>query len=213
MTERKYYREIQPEVFLINETNNKYGEIVAKIEQAGRNCYNSKSKDFESALKFIRMIIKRGHESVLEHHSFTFKIVTDRAIANELVRHRIASFSQLSTRYFKFNDAIPVIMPIEIKKSDEDEKRELWDLAMDVAGKTYNSMLKIGIKPENARSVLPQCTATTLYMTMNIRELRHFLKLRTAKASHPDMRRVANMILKIMKENYSVFFEDIELGE
>ena len=177
-----------------------YEELTEKIEIAGRVCYQSEPKGDPE--KFIRMIIKRGHESVLEHGSLTFKVRTNRAIANEIVRHRLASYSQESTRYVKYDD-------IEFIPGDRFEGSFAEDMLIRIEY-TYQILIAKGLKPEEARDILPNCTATTLVMTMNFRELRHFLKLRLDKAAHPQIRELAGMILEILKEKYPVFVEDIE---
>ena len=177
-----------------------YEEITEKIEIAGRVCYQSEPQGDPE--KFIRMIIKRGHESVLEHGSLTFKIRTNRAIANEIVRHRLASYSQESTRYVKYDD-------IEFIPGDRLEESYAGDMLTRIE-EAYNFLIDQEFKPEEARDILPNCTATTLVMTMNFRELRHFLKLRLDKAAHPQIRELAGIILEILKEKYPVFVEDIE---
>lgn len=183
-----------------------YENLTEKIEIAGRVCYQSEPKGDPE--KFIRMIIKRGHESVLEHGGLTFKVRTNRAIANEIVRHRLASYSQESTRYVKYDDIefIPWIDPrglmVEYVYNLEDLYTDLEFL--------YKKLIEDNFKPEGARDILPNATATTLVMTMNFRELRHFLKLRLDKAAHPQIRDLAGMILDILKEKYPVFVEDIE---
>lgn len=177
-----------------------YEELTEKIEIAGRVCYQSEPKGDPE--KFIRMIIKRGHESVLEHGSLTFKLRTNRAIANEIVRHRLASYSQESTRYVKYDD-------IEFIPGEKLKDPNLENLLLS-AELAYKLLLTTDFKPEEARDILPNCTATTIVMTMNFRELRHFLKLRLDKAAHPQIRELAGMILEILKEKYPVFVEDIE---
>lgn len=177
-----------------------YEELTEKIEIAGRVCYQSEPKGDPE--KFIRMIIKRGHESVLEHGSLTFKVRTNRAIANEIVRHRLASYSQESTRYVKYDD-------IEFIPGDRLGGSYAEDMMTRIE-EAYNFLIGQEFKPEEARDILPNATATTLVMTMNFRELRHFLKLRLDKAAHPQIRELAGMILEILKEKYPVFVEDIE---
>lgn len=177
-----------------------YEELTEKIEIAGRVCYQSEPKGDPE--KFIRMIIKRGHESVLEHGSLTFKLRTNRAIANEIVRHRLASYSQESTRYVKYDD-------IEFIPCDRLGKTYGEDMLSRIED-AYKFLIDQEFKPEEARDILPNATATTLVMTMNFRELRHFLKLRLDKAAHPQIRELAGMILDILKEKYPVFVEDIE---
>lgn len=177
-----------------------YEELTEKIEIAGRVCYQSEPKGDPE--KFIRMIIKRGHESVLEHGSLTFKVRTNRAIANEIVRHRLASYSQESTRYVKYDD-------IEFIPGDRLGGSYAEDMMTRIE-EAYIFLIGQEFKPEEARDILPNATATTLVMTMNFRELRHFLKLRLDKAAHPQIRELAGMILEILKEKYPVFVEDIE---
>ena len=177
-----------------------YEELTEKIEIAGRVCYQSEPKGDPE--KFIRMIIKRGHESVLEHGSLTFKLRTNRAIANEIVRHRLASYSQESTRYVKYDD-------IEFIPGDRLGGSYAEDMMTRIE-EAYIFLIGQEFKPEEARDILPNATATTLVMTMNFRELRHFLKLRLDKAAHPQIRELAGMILEILKEKYPVFVEDIE---
>lgn len=177
-----------------------YEDLTEKIEIAGRVCYQSEPKGDPE--KFIRMIIKRGHESVLEHGSLTFKVRTNRAIANEIVRHRLASYSQESTRYVKYDD-------IEFIPGEKLKDPNLENLLLS-AELAYKLLLTTDFKPEEARDILPNATATTLVMTMNFRELRHFLKLRLDKAAHPQIRELAGMMLEILKEKYPVFVEDIE---
>ena len=179
-----------------------YEELTEKIEIAGRVCYQSEPKGYPENEKFIRMIIKRGHESVLEHGSLTFKVRTNRAIANEIVRHRLASYSQESTRYVKYDD-------IEFISGDRFEGSFAEDMMTRIE-EAYIFLIGQAFKPEEARDILPNCTATTLVMTMNFRELRHFLKLRLDRAAHPQIRELAGMILEILKEKYPVFVEDIE---
>lgn len=179
-----------------------YEELTEKIEIAGRVCYQSEPKGYPENEKFIRMIIKRGHESVLEHGSLTFKVRTNRAIANEIVRHRLASYSQESTRYVKYDD-IEFIPGEKLRDSNLEELLSKAEFA-------YKFLTDYGLKPEEARDILPNATGTTLVMTMNFRELRHFLKLRLDKAAHPQIRELAGMILEILKEKYPVFVEDIE---
>lgn len=178
-----------------------YEEITEKIEIAGRVCYQSEPKGYPENEKFIRMIIKRGHESVLEHGSLTFKVRTNRAIANEIVRHRLASYSQESTRYVKYDD-------IEFIPGDRLGRSYAEDMMTRIE-EAYIFLIGQEFKPEEARDILPNATATTLVMTMNFRELRHFLKLRLDKAAHPQIRELAGMILEILKEKYPVFVEDI----
>lgn len=190
-----------------------YGmDILKKIEQCGRVCYKSEDKICEgSAEKFVANIIKRGHESVLEHASITLKFVVDRGVSHEIVRHRMASYSQESTRYCNyikddFGSEITVIMPYFLEGS---VAYKTWEAAMQCAEKTYFELLNFGLKPEEARTVLPNSLKTEVVVTMNLRELRHFLKLRTAKAAHPQMREITRPLLDELKMAIPVVFDDI----
>ena len=188
--------------------------VMKKLERAGRVCYKSEGniKD-DSAEKFIRGIIKRGHESVIEHATVSFKIICDRGVTHELVRHRLASYSQESTRFCdytagKFGGELTFIKPCFW--SDDDENFLLWKETMTRLEKNYLAMRANGAKPEEARSILPNSLKTEIFVTMNLRELRHFLKLRTAKAAHPQMREVALKIYKLLVEKLPAVFDDIQ---
>lgn len=184
-----------------------YEDMLQNIEIAGRTCYQSKSEfTKESGEKFIKKLIKLGHESVLEHGSLTFKIKTNRNITHELVRHRIASYSQESTRYVKYNNIefIPWIDPRGLKVN---HLYALEGLYLDLEF-LYKKLIEDNFKPEEARDILPGCVATTIIVTMNMRELRHFLKLRLSKAAHPQIRELAKMIQDLVKENYPVFIDE-----
>ncbi len=182
--------------------------VMRHIEKCGRVCYRSQATD-DSADNFIRMLIKRGHESVLEHFSCTFKIVCDRGVMAELTRHRLASFSIESTRYCKYDDMQFIHPEPEDKYLGtflDYDCREVWERV-----EIYYSYLtgRNGYSPEQARAILPLSLATTIMMTANLREWRHILKLRTDKAAHPQMRQVANMILSVLKQKLPIVFENI----
>ena len=188
--------------------------VMKKLERAGRVCYKSEGNiKADSAEKFIRGIIKRGHESVIEHASVSFKIICDRGVTHELVRHRLASYSQESSRYCdysagKFGGELTFIKPCFW--SEENENFRLWKMTMAQLEKNYLAMRANGAKPEEARSILPNSLKTEIFVTMNLRELRHFLKLRTAKAAHPQMREIALKIYAILAEKLPAVFEDIQ---
>ncbi len=190
-------------------------EIMKHIERAGRVCYKSESNiSDESAEKFIANIIKSGHESVIEHVSITFKIICDRGVTHELVRHRLASYSQESTRYCdysgdKFGGELTFIKPCFW--NDNDENFLLWRQTMATIEKNYLEMRQKGARPEQARSILPNSLKTEIFMTANLREWRHFLKLRTSKRAHPQMREIALKIYEILNESLPVIFSDIEI--
>ncbi|MBQ3444434.1 MAG: FAD-dependent thymidylate synthase [Selenomonadaceae bacterium] len=203
---------IEPSVELIEDFD--AAAVMQKIERAGRVCYKSEGNiKADSAEKFIRGIIKRGHESVIEHATVSFKIVCDRGVTHELVRHRLASYSQESTRFCdysagKFGGELTFIKPCFW--SDDDENFLLWKATMAQLEKTYLAMRAAGARPEEARSILPNSLKTEIFVTMNLRELRHFLKLRTAKAAHPQMREVALKIYQILVEKLPAVFDDLQ---
>ena len=188
-------------------------EVLKKLELCGRVCYKSEDKiTDESAVKFISNIIKRGHESVLEHVSFSVRFICDRGVSHEIVRHRIASYSQESTRYCnyskgQFNGEITVIEPCFLVPGTEGY--DMWYRACQMAEQYYFSMLDWGCSPQEARAVLPNSLKTELVMTANIREWRYFLKLRTSPAAHPQMKEVAGLLLKELKVKIPVVFDDI----
>ena len=182
-------------------------EILKRIEKAGRTCYKSEDRiTEESAKSFVRMLIERGHESVLEHESITVRFVCDRGISHEIVRHRIASFSQESQRYVRYNGDIEFINP----RMPNAKAYEAWRELCERAEETYRELLSYDVQPQQARAVLPNSTKTEIVMTANLREWRHFLKLRTAKAAHPQMRELTVPLLKELQERLPVVFDDIQ---
>lgn len=188
-------------------------EAMSLIERAGRVCYKSESKIVDgSAEKFIKGILRRGHESVIEHVSITVRVICDRGVTHEIVRHRIASYSQESTRYCnyasdKFSNEITVIKPLFWNENDE--PYIYWKAAMKDAEKHYFELINAGASPQEARSVLPNSLKTEIVMTMNFREWRHFFTLRCSSAAHPQMRQVAILIFKEFQIRYPLFVEDI----
>ena len=188
--------------------------MLKRIEQAGRTCYKSEDRITEESAKvFVRKLIERGHESVLEHESITVRFICDRGISHEIVRHRIASFSQESTRYCnysndRFGSELTFIKPCFWKECTLAYKQ--WSLAVAFAEKEYFSLLDCGCTPQEARSVLPNSVKTEIVMTANLREWRHFLKLRTAKAAHPQMRELTVPLLHELQRQIPVVFDDIK---
>jgi len=188
-------------------------QILKNLEEAGRLCYKSEYLIKEdSAEKFIAKIIARGHEAVIEHEKITVLIVCDRGVSHEIVRHRIASYAQESTRYCnyskdKFGNELTFIRPYFWK--DDVEKYDLWLRTMEIVEKSYLDLLQMGATPEEARTVLPNSLKTEIFVTMNIREWRHFFKLRADKASHPQMREIARPMLDYFKELVPIVFDDI----
>lgn len=212
-------RIIKPSYEILTEIS--YGGIkeLQHIEKIGRVCYKSEDKitdDGESAKKFVKMLIGRGHEAMIEHSSLSVKFTVDRGVSHELVRHRIASFAQESTRYCnyskdKFDNGITFIKPFFFGENTQNYKE--WIYAMGIAEKSYLQMLKDGATPQEARSVLPNSTKTEITITANYREWRNFFKLRTAKVAHPQMVQVTRPLLKELKTRLPIIFDDIEVEE
>ncbi len=189
-------------------------EILNKLEKIGRTCYKSEDKITQDSSKtFIKNIIKRGHESVIEHESISVKVICDRGVTHEIVRHRLASYSQESTRYCnytkdKFNNQLTFIKP-----SFFDEKSNefnIWKSEMESIEKKYFDLVNEGVKPEEARSILPNSLKTEIVITMNLRSWRHFFKLRCDKSAHPQIREVAKPILSKFIELIPEVFEDLK---
>lgn len=191
------------------------------VEMAGRTCYQSEPKGDPDP--FIRRLISRGHESVIEHAVMTVRFLTDRGVTHELVRHRLASYSQESTRYCNYgNRDIRFVIPVGFRRTRpgfytwEDlpnlppGPEYVWVLACLRAEEAYNRMLEMGCRPEEARAVLPNSLAAEIIMTANLREWRHVFRLRTSPAAHPQMRDLMLKLLEEVRRNeeLAVFFED-----
>ncbi len=188
-----------------------YENVLEMVEVCGRFAHMSHERmdnDWIVAKseKFIRSLIRMGHESVLEHYQYTTYIDTDIGTAREITRHRLASFTERSTRFCRFDNEIEVIEPLFEKGSPQYHH---WKTSVEAAEKEYLWLLDNGATAQEARDVLPLCTATSLACTMNIRERRHFYKLRCAKDAHPKMQHLAKMMLKYDYEEFPVFYEDI----
>lgn len=189
-------------------------EILKKIERAGRTCYRSENNiGPESAKIFVRKVISLSHESVIEHEKISVRIICDRGVSHEIVRHRLGSYSQESTRYCnysheKFGKELTYILPSFWKAYPELMKQ--WEKSMRDAEITYFALIDAGAKPDEARSVLPNSLKTEIVVTYNLREWRHFLKLRTSKAAHPQIREIAIDILNKFKALVPVVFDDIQ---
>jgi len=191
---------VEPRVELVQSSS----AALQLIESAGRTCYQSEGHcDPET---FIRRLIQRGHESVLEHASASFRIICDRGVSHELVRHRIASYSQESTRYCNYQKSgLQFIEPPDLTS----DQHMAWGLACARAEESYSRMVGSGCSPQIARSVLPNCLKTELVMTANFREWRHFIKLRCAPAAHPQMRQIAVRIRGALIHRWPAVFDDL----
>ena len=191
-------------------------KILEKIEKVARTCYKSEGKIQEgSAAKMVASLIKSGHEAMLEHVSVTVKFVVDRGISHELVRHRLASFAQESTRYCNyskddFGSEITFIIPeyLDYKSAGWNT----WKETMKACKDSYFKLLDIGLTPQEARAVLPNSLKTEVVMTANLREWRHFFKLRalgTTGKPHPQMLEVTVPLLEDFKQMIPVVFDDL----
>ena len=215
-------RTVEASVEFINPPE--YAVVLDTIEKVGRTCYKSENLITEdSAEGFVRRLIQRGHEAMIEHGSVTMRFINDRGVSHEEVRHRIASFGQESTRYCNYSkdkfdgevtyidiergmelDATVSKLPFEVKLAIIHE----WMVACLDAERHYMRMLELGATPQIARSVLNNSTKTELCITMNFREWRHFIRLRNDPTAHPQMREVAQQALDMLYEKYPVFFEE-----
>lgn len=179
------------------------------LEVAGRTCYKSESEFTKtSAERFVRRLISSGHESVIEHFNITVKFICDRGVTHELVRHRLASYSQESTRYCdyiggKMEFVRPLFWPTHSGAF------ELWEKICRDAEGAYRALRALGFPPEQARSVLPNSLKTEMVVTANLREWRYILILRTAKRAHPQMREIMVPLLKQLAEEIPCVFGDI----
>ena len=202
------------------------------IERIGRVCYKSEDKiteDGESAKKFVKMLINAHHEAMIEHGTLSVMFTVDRGVSHEMVRHRIASFAQESTRYVnyskdKFGNEINVI---DLKPGIELDRGmtklsasaminvilDEWEQAMIDAEEHYMRLIELGATAQIARSVLPNSTKTNITITANYREWRNYFKLRTASDAHPQIREVSIPLLKELKERIPVIFDDITVEE
>lgn len=186
-----------------------------EIERAGRTCYKLENMiTRDSAGKFIRMIMKRGHESVIEHATASFLFVCDRGVTHELVRHRLVAYSQESTRYCnygkdKFDRGISVIVPPGLN----DEQRRLWTFGCERAETAYLALLESGCSPQIARSVLPNSLKTEIVATCNLREWRHICRLRTSKAAHPQIKEIMDIALVKLISLCPNVFHDFVVSE
>lgn len=194
------------------ESNN----ILTLIEKIARTCYKSEDKITEdSAEKMIKNLIKNGHEAMIEHFNISVKFICDRGVSHELVRHRIASYAQESTRYVsynkdKFGKELTFIEPVEYSSWSQENKL-IWQSAMKTSEEYYMRLVENGLSPQNARGVLPIDIKTEINITCNLREWRTIFKLRCASAAHPNIRKIMISLLEEMHQKLPVVFEDLWL--
>lgn len=188
-------------------------EAAQYLEECMRTAYLSVPSGRETSEEFVARIIESGHESTIEHLGISVRIICDRGISHELVRHRLASYTQESTRYCnysadKFGAELTFIKP----DFRAEESEDTWFEAMLAAEGAYLKMIEDGESPQIARSVLPNSLKTTVVMTANFREWRHIFKLRCAKAAHPQMKEVMLPLFAELKKHFPYIFADLELG-
>ena len=184
------------------------------IERAARTCYKSEDAIAEESYKvLIKHLIDRGHEAMLEFGNMVVHFVTDRGVSHELVRHRLCSFAQESTRYCnyskeKFGSECTFIYPGDLNSDSWTKKRHEWGWACIEAEYRYLKMLEEGVSPQTARAVLPNSLKTEIVVKANFREWRHIFKLRAiSKAAHPDMRRLMIPLYEECRETCPTIFE------
>lgn len=217
---------VEPSYEILTDISKDGIKELQQIERVARVCYKSEDKikeDGSSAKKLVGFLVKQGHEAMLEHSQLSVKFICDRGIANELVRHRIASFAQESTRYCNYasermGGEIQVIMPYYIKGEYDENYDENGDVfnpfnefywAVEEAEMRYLRMIRSGMRPEEARCVLPTCLKTEIVVTANYREWRNIFKLRTPVAAHPQMRELMCPLLKELQKKIPIIFDDI----
>ena len=193
--------------------------ILRKLEEVARICYKSEKKIKEkSAEKLVKRLIKDGHEAMLEHYSFSVRFTVDRGVSHELVRHRLASFAQESTRYCDYGHEgeISVIVPFYLKDAREDKPwlYHSWKKACESAEEEYLYLRDEKVTPQEARAVLPNSLKTEIVVTANLREWRHILSLRACNSTgkaHPQMLEVMRPLLADLKKRIPVVFDDLEV--
>ncbi len=195
-------------------------EILKTIEKVARTCYKSEDKiDNESSKKLVTRLINSGHEAMIEFFDITVKFVCDRGVSHEIVRHRLASYAQESTRYCnyskdKFENQITYIQPNFWnncpESGDDCEKHAILEQILIDIENAYNKLIDLGASPQEARYILPNGLKTEINVKMNLREWRHFFKLRCSKAAHPQMRELAIPLLEELKDLLPIIFDDIK---
>jgi thymidylate synthase (FAD) len=189
------------------------------IEVAGRTCYKSENRmTDDSAQRFVKSILKNGHESVIEHSAMTVKFIVDRGVTHELVRHRLVAYSQESTRYCNYKGGVTFVIPpwmilrpgeysSKITSHDLNYPEKEWWAAMLQAEESYLILIKHGWTPQQARSVLPNSLKTEIVATANFREWRHIFKLRCSEKAHPQMREIMAPLEKKARSLIPVIFD------
>lgn len=206
---------IEPSYEILTEISEGGLEELKRIERAARTCYKSEDliqEDGSSAKKLVQKLINRGHEAMLEHGILSVRFIVDRGVSHELVRHRLASYAQESTRYCNYgaqNGEITVIRPSFLVEGSPAYKS--WYTAMQDAEYWYLDLLNKDCSPQQARAVLPNSLKTEVVMTANYREWRQVFKLRTSSAAHPQMVQVMRSLLLELQKLIPIIFYDVEV--
>lgn len=204
---------VKPDWRIVALTETDPTRMMKHLEAMGRICYQSEDAITDKSYEpFLKNIIARGHEAVLEHATVTAVVICDRGVSHEIVRHRIAAYCQESTRYCnyskgKFGEEITVVEPLFFEPGSYNY--QVWERACAQAESAYFDLLTRGATPQEARSVLPNSLKTQIAITMDIREWRHFFRLRCTKGAHPQMIEVAKLGLIEMYDYFPCLFEDI----
>ena len=211
---------IKPSFEIIDKEKINGVDTLKNIEKIGRTCYKSENLITEtSAIDFVDMLLKRGHEAMIEHNIISVRFICDRGVSHELVRHRLASFAQESTRYCnyskdKFANELTFILPCFFDTGMGILSNSLvfdeWKRLCQHAEDSYLKLLEMGAEPQQARSILPNSLKTEIVISMNLREWRHFFSLRCDKPAHPQMRELTIPLLKEMSELIPVIFDDLK---
>ena len=204
---------IEPSFTVLTDISEGGMKEIRSIEQAARTCYKSEfNSTDDEAKRFVRKIIERGHEAMLEHSQISVRFICDRGVSHELVRHRLCSFAQESTRYCnyskdQFGSEITVIKPFFF--NDKSEEYDIWYDSCMMAEQSYMDLLSLGVSAQEARTVLPNSLKTEVVMTANYREWRQIFRLRCAHDAHPQMREIMLSLLTYLNDKIPVIFEDI----
>lgn len=225
---------VKPKFQILSHLNER--SILKHLERCGRTCYKSEDKiTDDSCYKFIKMLLSKGHESVIEHYNISIKFVCSRALSHQLVRHRLCSFSEQSQRYCNFETKVDmgIIQPYWMDESDikkirnksfssvlqvpnkVSKKCQYWLESVIDSAVTYGILLRSNpeMTPQQARSLLPNAAKTEIVCTANLRQWRHILKLRTSKGADPEIRELMIPLLRKLQEKLPTLFSDIEVGQ
>lgn len=193
-------------------------DMLKFIERMARISHRSEDKQTDTSWKrFIQaVVLEHGDWSVTEHATATVIFRVDRGVTHELVRHRLFSFTQESTRFVNYGKQtdLEFIQPARIEDGGHVYSNiPTWEKAVAVSEQAYLELLRNGVRPQEARSVLPNALAATIAVTGNLRNWRHFFLMRSSRETHPDFRRVVDPLLKTFQENIPLLYDDIEAGQ